>query len=113
MGEKNTLQLMLEGQIVTASINGAEVARLRAQAPGVPSHIGLVAASASDATGWQLSDLKITNVPVSLAGPPAAAADVAALAQSRPPTAARARRCWMTPSRSTIRRGDRRMTGLR
>ena len=84
VGEKNTLRLMLEGQIVTASINGAEVARLRAQAPGVPSHIGLVAASASDATNsWQLSDLKITNVPVSLAGPQAAAADVAA--RAKPP----------------------------
>ena len=67
-GAKNTLRLMLEGQIVTASINGAEVARLRAQAPGVPSHIGLVAASAPDATNsWQLSDLTITNVPASLA----------------------------------------------
>ena len=113
-GEKNTLRLMLEGQIVTASINGAEVARLRAQAPGVPSHIGLVAASAPDATNsWQLSDLKITNVPASLAGPQPAAADVAAGAQSRPPTAVRARRCWRTPSRSTIRRGDRRTTGSR
>ncbi len=84
-GAKNTLRLVLEGQIVTASINGAEVARLRAQAPGVPSHIGLVSASAPDATNsWQLSDLKITNVPASLAGPQPAAADVAAGA-AKPP----------------------------
>jgi hypothetical protein len=44
-------------------INDIEVARFRGQAPEAPSHIGLVAASAPDATdSWRMSDLKVTNV---------------------------------------------------
>ena len=78
VGEKNTLKLALEGQIVAATINGTEVARFRAQDPGAPSHIGLVAASAPDAANsWQLSDLKVTNVPASLAEAQHAVADIA------------------------------------
>ncbi len=70
-GEKNMLRLTLEGQSAAVGINGAEVVRLRGQAPGVPSHIGLVAASAPDATNrWTLSDLKVTNVPVSQTASP-------------------------------------------
>ncbi len=72
-GERNVLKLTLEGQSVTLSINGTEVARVRVQDPGAPSHIGLVAASAPDATSsWRLSDLKVTNVPVSSMPRPAA-----------------------------------------
>ena len=62
-GEKNTLRLTLEGQMVTLRINGTEVARFRGQPPEEPSHVGLVAASAPGTTDtWQLSDLKVTNV---------------------------------------------------
>jgi len=60
---KNTLQVTLEGQIVTVRINDAEVARFHGQAPEGPSHVGLVAASAPGTTDtWRLSDLKVTNV---------------------------------------------------
>ena len=60
---KNTLRVTLEGQMVTVRINDAEVVRFRAQAPGEPSHVGLVAASAPGTTDtWRLSDLKVTNV---------------------------------------------------
>lgn len=82
-GERNVLQLTLEGQTVAASINGTEVARLRAQAPTAASHIGLVAASASDAESrWQFADLKVTNVPT---GPPAPQTDTTATAATKPP----------------------------
>ncbi len=61
---KNTLRVTLEGQTVTIRINDSEVARFRGQAPESPSHVGLVAASAPGTTDtWQLSDLKVTNVP--------------------------------------------------
>jgi len=83
-GEKNTLQLTIEGEIVTVSINGTQVARLRGQVPEAPSHIGLVAASAPDATSsWTLSGLKVANVPVSQGGAPRAA-DIATGA-AKPP----------------------------
>lgn len=84
-GVKNTLQLTIEGEIVTASINDVEVARLRGQVPGSPSHIGLVAASAPGATtSWALSGLKVTNVPVAQGGAPRAAE--IATATVKPPT---------------------------
>jgi len=61
--EKNTLRVTLEGQSVVLRINDTEVARFRGQAPEGQSHVGLVAASAPDATdNWTLSDLKVTNV---------------------------------------------------
>ncbi|HUJ37509.1 MAG TPA: hypothetical protein VLW88_07505 [Hyphomicrobium sp.] len=70
-GAKNTLELTLEGESLTARINGVEVARLRGQAPEVPSHIGLVAASPPDATNsWALSALKVTNVPAAQGAAP-------------------------------------------
>jgi hypothetical protein len=60
---KNTLRVTIEGQTVTIRINDSEVARFRGQAPEVPSHIGLVAASPPGTTDtWRLSDLKVTNV---------------------------------------------------
>ena len=63
-GEKNTLQVTLEDQIVVVRINESEVARFRGQAPEGPSRVGLVAASSpSAANTWRLSDLKVTNVP--------------------------------------------------
>lgn len=62
-GDKNVLRLTLEGQMVTLRINDEVVARFRGQAPAEPSYVGLVAASAPDATDiWHVSDLKITNV---------------------------------------------------
>lgn len=65
-GDKNVLRLTLEGQMVTVRINDEVVARFRGQAPGKPSHIGLVAASAPDATDiWHVSQLKVTNVATS------------------------------------------------
>lgn len=85
-GEKNALKLTLEGQSVAIAINGAEVARFRGQDPGAQSHIGLVAASAPDATNrWKLSDLKVTNVPASPGGSPRLAADIATGAVKPPP----------------------------
>jgi hypothetical protein len=63
-GEKNTLRVTLEDQIVVVRINEAEVARFRGQAPDGPSRIGLVAASSPNASNtWNLRDLKVTNVP--------------------------------------------------
>jgi hypothetical protein len=54
--------------MVTIRINDTEVARFRGQAPGAPSHIGLVAASAPGTTDtWNLSNLKVTNVESSTA----------------------------------------------
>jgi hypothetical protein len=65
-GERNALMVRLEGETVAASINGVEVARLRGQSPDAPSHFGLVAASAPDATNsWTLAGVKVTNAPVS------------------------------------------------
>ncbi|MGI9403506.1 MAG: hypothetical protein ACR2OF_03225, partial [Hyphomicrobium sp.] len=62
--EKNTLRVTLEGQMVVVRINNSEVARFRGQAPDGPSRIGLVAASSPDASNtWNMSDLKVTNVP--------------------------------------------------
>ncbi len=84
-GEKNALKLTIEGQSVTLSINGTEVARFRGQEPGAPSHIGLVAASAPDTTNsWQLSDLKVTNVPAAPGGSPRPAEDIATGRVKRP-----------------------------
>ena len=60
---KNVIRVTLEDQTVVIKLNDTEVARFRGQAPDGPSHIGLVAASAPDATDtWHLSDLKVTNV---------------------------------------------------
>jgi hypothetical protein len=70
-GEKNALEIRLDGGSVSAGINGAEVARWRGQAPDAPSHFGLVAASAPDAANsWMLGALKVTNVPASPGGVP-------------------------------------------
>ena len=64
-GEKNTLRVTLEGQMVVVRINDSEVARFRGQPPDGPSRIGLVAASSPDVSNtWHLSDLKVTNVPL-------------------------------------------------
>jgi len=63
-GEKNTLQVTLEGQTVVVTINGSVVAQFRGQGPDGPSRVGLVAASSPDGPDtWHLSDLKVTNVP--------------------------------------------------
>jgi hypothetical protein len=63
-GEKNTLRVTLEDQMVVVRINDSEVARFRGQTPDGPSRIGLVAASSPDESNtWRLSDLKVTNVP--------------------------------------------------
>lgn len=64
-GEKNTLRVTLEGQMVVVRINDSEVARFRGQPPDGPSNIGLVAASSPDVSNtWHLSELKVTNVPL-------------------------------------------------
>jgi hypothetical protein len=64
-GEKNTLRVTLEGQMVVVRINDSEVARFRGQPPDGPSRIGLVAASSPDVSNtWHLSELKVTNVPL-------------------------------------------------
>jgi hypothetical protein len=48
---------------VAIEINDKEVARFRAQPPGQPSFMGLLAASAAGkADTWQFADLKVTNV---------------------------------------------------
>jgi hypothetical protein len=62
-GEKNTLRVALDGQMVVVHINDTEVARFRGQAPDEPSHIGLVAASAPGTTDrWAFADVKVTNL---------------------------------------------------
>ncbi len=59
---KNVIRVTLQGQSVIIKLNDTEVAHFRGQAPDGPSHIGLVAASAPDATDtWRMSDLKVTN----------------------------------------------------
>jgi hypothetical protein len=64
-GEKNTLRVTLEGQMVVVRINDSEVARFRGQPPDGPSRIGLVAASSPDVSNtWHMSELKVTNVPL-------------------------------------------------
>jgi len=84
-GDKNALQLTIEGQSVALSINGTEVARFRGQDPGAPSHVGLVAAAAPGATSsWRFSDLKVSNVPASAAGSPRPA-DAIATGAAKPP----------------------------
>lgn len=63
-GEKNTLRVSLDGQMVVVHINDTEVARFRGQGPDGQSHIGLVAASAPGTTDrWVFADLKVTNLP--------------------------------------------------
>jgi hypothetical protein len=74
---KNVIRVTLQGQTVVIKLNDTEVARFRGQAPGEPSHIGLVAASAPDATDtWRLSDLKVTNVASSATSESKAGADI-------------------------------------
>lgn len=62
-GDKNTLRVSIDGQMVVIRINDTEVARFRGQAPEQPSHVGLVAASAPDtADRWVFSGVKVTNL---------------------------------------------------
>ena len=62
--DKNTLGVTLDGQMVTVTVNGTQVARFRGQPPSQPNHVGLVAASGPDsADSWRMTDFKVTNVP--------------------------------------------------
>ena len=112
--EKNTLRVTLEGQTVTVRINDTEVARFRGQAPDAPSHIGLVAASAPDATDtWQHDRLQGDQRGRAGGNAPArcdarrrrAAIATGAVTAAPSRAAARARCCSRTLSRSTIRPG--------
>lgn len=63
-GKPNVLRVTTKGQTVTLFINDTQVARFRAQPPGGPTHIGLYMTSApTKPDTWELSALKVTNVP--------------------------------------------------
>jgi hypothetical protein len=62
VNEPNTLRLTIKGQTLTAEINDKQVVRLRAQAPGTSSMVGIYGESSDTIDTWHFSDLKVTNV---------------------------------------------------
>jgi hypothetical protein len=60
--EKNTLRVTSKGSQVEISVNGKQVASFKGEAPGGPSYIGILAASAPSKKGdtWSIADFKVT-----------------------------------------------------
>lgn len=54
----NKLRLTIQGQILTVGVNGTTLAKLQAQAPGVPTFVGLD----SEHGAWKFNSLKVTAV---------------------------------------------------
>lgn len=62
IGKPNRLRLTIKGQALGVAINGKPAAALQAQAPSLPSLIGLYAESGVEPDTWKFNDLKVTNV---------------------------------------------------
>jgi len=60
--QKNTMRVTIKGEQVDIAVNGSPAGSFRGEPPRWPSHIGLLAASASSKNGdtWQVGDLKVT-----------------------------------------------------
>jgi hypothetical protein len=61
-GQANTVRVKLEGNQVTAEINGTKAVTFKAQPPDRPSAIGILSGSGPEPGSWAFSGLKVTNV---------------------------------------------------
>jgi hypothetical protein len=61
-GQANTVRVKLEGNQVTAEINGTKAVTFKAQPPDRPSAIGILSGSGPEPGSWAFSGLKVTGV---------------------------------------------------
>lgn len=62
LNKPNQLRLTIQDQVLSVSINGKPVSKLRAQAPDAPSFVGLYAESSDKVDTWKFNALRVTNV---------------------------------------------------